>query len=122
MLPFLCLGFYNLVSSRQQGKKSSLKSFLFLVMVPLFFYAERLGHDQPGFALALVVTALLLPGSIDFCLKTGIMRKVGIAVMILLAVSSLIWSGGFFPRGTSLDPAWDFPSLAGVKGTQAAAV
>lgn len=122
VIPFLLLGFYNFIPWRKQSKKNAQGSFLFLVLVPLFFYCENVGHNQPGFELLLAITALLLPGAVDFCLKTSWMRRIGMIVLLVIGCFSVAFSAGFFPQLASVEALWSFPSPRGVKGVQAVSV
>lgn len=92
--------------------------FFLIAAIPFFFCVNELGHGKVSFALLLVISALLLPMAVEFFLTTQQRARLGLVLMLILASSSLLLLFGKITLSTTQESPWDFPSAAGVVGTE----
>lgn len=95
--------------------------FFLLLLVPLFFGLNELGHEKVPFALLLVLTALFLPSTVDLFFQTKRWKQVGALLLIGVACVSIVLLLGKISSSTTQESPWNFPSATGVVGTEAAA-
>jgi hypothetical protein len=96
-------------------------SFFLLLSVPFFFGLNELGHEKVPFALLLVLTALFLPATVDVFFRTKRRKQLGALLLIGAICCSLFLLLGNIISSTAQESPWNFPSVKGVTGTDAAA-
>ncbi|MFZ4116052.1 MAG: ArnT family glycosyltransferase [Chthoniobacterales bacterium] len=112
----------SLFCSSKKKRGNDLFYFLILLVVPLLFFLGGIGHDNPSFGLQLVLLATLLPGSVDFFLKTDWRKKSGLVLLCATGGFSVLLVFYFFNQSTGDESPWSIPSPRGVEGVQKVAL
>lgn len=120
-LPLFFLGITNLMFSSEKKQREDNFYFLVLLVVPFLFFLGSIGHDDPSFALQLVLSAMLLPGIVSFFLKTAWAKKMGLALLMIVTIFSLLIISEIIPPAEN-SSSWFIPSSRGVVGVQKIAV
>lgn len=113
LLPLLIAGACSL-----SGIWNIENPFFLMVVIPLFFCLNELGHGKVSFALILLLTALSLPLAVDYFQQTKKRKRMGLIFSVLLGVSSLLLLFGNIATSANDESVWNFSSASGVIGTE----